>query len=370
MLVSMTTRCDQCGHESDTRYRFCGMCGAKLPAPAPPPPPSREETVSPPLSRQESPATRPVSGPSFLGLADEPASSVTYLLEDELSESHWGRTLVLLLFIAGLAAAGWHWRSDVRAYVTAHLAERPATSTADNTAVPSTAEAPEPPISASPSEVAPGMPSPTPGLDKPKTGAGDVPANPPKSQAAAAPNAGAAQNSGTAQNNAGNAQSTPATPQSSTPSAAATSQPVQPASKTDQAESDNDESAKTETPKAESAVSKRAKSRATAPVADDGDQLEAEGERYLYGTGVSSDCNRAVKDLTAASAQGSGKADSVLGTMYATGHCVSNDLPLAYRWFARALQKDPGNARLQRDLQVLWGQMSSDQRQIAMRSQP
>lgn len=365
MLVSMTTRCDQCGHESDTRYRFCGMCGAKLPAPAPPPPQPREETVPPPASRQESPAARPVSGPSFLGLADEPASSVTYLLEDELSESHWGRTLVLLLFIAGLAAAGWHWRSNVRAYVTAHLAEHPATSTADNTAAPSTAEAPEPPISASPSEVAPGMATPTQGLDKPKTGAGDVPVNPPKSQATAAPNAGAAQN------NAGNAaQSTSAAPQSSTPPAAANSQPVQPASKTDQDESGNDETAKTETPKEESAVSKRAKSRTAAPVADDGDQLEAEGERYLYGTGVAADCNRAVKDLTAASAQGSGKADSVLGAMYATGHCVSNDLPLAYRWFARALQKDPGNARLQRDLQVLWGQMSSDQRQIAMRSQP
>jgi len=55
--------------------------------------------------------------------------------------------------------------------------------------------------------------------------------------------------------------------------------------------------------------------------------------------------------------------------MYATGHCVSRDLPLAYRWFAMALQHDPGNTRLQSDLQVLWNQMTADERQIAMRRQ-
>jgi len=78
------------------------------------------------------------------------------------------------------------------------------------------------------------------------------------------------------------------------------------------------------------------------------------------------DCSRAQKDLQAAAGQGNTKAYSVLGTIYATGHCTDRDLPLAYHWFAKALQQDPGNTRLQRDLQVLWSQMTPDERQIAM----
>jgi hypothetical protein len=126
-----------------------------------------------------------------------------------------------------------------------------------------------------------------------------------------------------------------------------------------------------EAPKSEAAVAKGSKSRVKeAPAAStDADQLEAEGERYLYGTGVSANCSRAERDLQAAAEQGSSKADSVLATMYATGHCVSRDLPLAYRWFAMALKRDPGNTRLQRDLQVLWNQMTPDERQVAMRRQ-
>jgi hypothetical protein len=344
----MTVRCDQCGHESDARYRFCGMCGAKLPPPPPareiPPPPPREETV------------RPVSGPSFLGLADEPASSVTYLLEDELSESHWGRTLVLLIFLVAIAAAGWHWRSNVRAYVTAHLAEHPNNPQVE--ATPPAEPAAVPPVSTSASEVAPAVPAAPPGTDKPKTGAGDVnslpnpPAAAPGSSPAAPPTAEAQQNPAPAAN------------------ASAATQAPQPSSKSDQAENGGAEAAKTETPAAESGVSKHAKAHEAPPPADASEQLEASGERYLYGTGGAADCNRAQRDLAAAAEQGNSKADSVLGTMYATGHCVSHDLPLAYRWFARALQQDPSNSRLQRDLQVLWGQMSPDERQIAMRSQP
>src|SRR5271168_610470 len=109
MLVSMTLRCEQCGHENDSRYRFCGMCGAKLPLPA------RQNTA--PRADPEAPAApaRPVSGPSFLGLADEPTDPVSYLLEDEASTSHRGRYLVLAVLFAGVAAAGWHWRQDLRA---------------------------------------------------------------------------------------------------------------------------------------------------------------------------------------------------------------------------------------------------------------
>jgi hypothetical protein len=358
MLVSMTVRCDQCGHESDPRYRFCGMCGAKLPPPPPPPEPVAAKPV------REEPMRR-VSGPSFLGLADEPASSVTYLLEDEMSESHWGRSLVLLIILGALGAAGWHWRSEVRAYVVARLAQHPnnnsqpeQTSSGGAVSTSASETALQTPNASAPIENQNAATNQTPATP---AAAGQQPPAPPSNTAvsgeqnAAPAPAPAGQNSpaatsGTTQEPAGTAPA--ATSAKQEPKAAA-----EPATANEQA------------PKAEAATTKRAKSsvKETAAGNSGADQLEAEGEKYLYGTGVYANCSRAQKDLQAAAEQGSSKADSVMGTMYATGHCVSRDLPLAYRWFAMALQRDPGNTRLQRDLQVLWNQMTADERQIAMR---
>ena len=55
--------------------------------------------------------------------------------------------------------------------------------------------------------------------------------------------------------------------------------------------------------------------------------------------------------------------------MYATGHCVGRDLPAAYRWFARALREDPQNSRISADLQVLWRQMTPEEKQLATAKQ-
>ena len=107
------------------------------------------------------------------------------------------------------------------------------------------------------------------------------------------------------------------------------------------------------------------------PLTDESaDALEAQGENYLYGHGVQADCVRAGKHLLAAAARSNAKAQSVLGTMYATGHCVTRDVPTAYRWFAKALHQDPGNVRIQRDLEVLWAQMTEEERKVAMQTGP
>jgi TPR repeat protein len=95
------------------------------------------------------------------------------------------------------------------------------------------------------------------------------------------------------------------------------------------------------------------------------DSLVTEGEKYLYGNGVPENCARARKDLLAAAEHSNARAQSVLGTMYATGHCATRDLPVAYRWFARALHKDPSNTRIEQDLEILWRQMSPTERQIS-----
>jgi TPR repeat protein len=97
------------------------------------------------------------------------------------------------------------------------------------------------------------------------------------------------------------------------------------------------------------------------------DKLVADGERYLYGTGVPQSCDRARKNLFTASSNA--KAQSLLGAMYATGHCVNRDLPSAYRWFAKALHQEPGNERVARDLEVLWKQMTTAEKQAALRSE-
>lgn len=433
MLTAMLIRCEQCGHESAPRFHFCGMCGAKLPEPQPPGPPKafsslaqqtpkREPPLAPepprplpqesltsvgsepirpadperlrpwapdPLPSFRSEPTPPVSpepvrknepgrqvsGPSFLGLADDTGDSVSYLLEDELSESHWGRSAVLFLVLIGIGFAGWHWRNELRAYVSSRLAQRPANQSEPANSTDTSGAAPG-------SEVGAGMPSTgTNAADKPMTGVGGVADLPPASQAqaqnvpgtsaptatqnppAAAPDS--APNSTPSASSANAAAAAASPPAAAVPAASANQ--ANPDAASTQKSSGTTATAKSETPAA--LVTKRTKSSVSepAPAISDADQLEAQGERYLYGTGASASCSRAQSDLQLAADRGSAKADSVLGTMYATGHCVSRDLPLAYRWFAKALAQDPSNARLQRDLQVLWNQMTADERQLAMR---
>ncbi len=107
--------------------------------------------------------------------------------------------------------------------------------------------------------------------------------------------------------------------------------------------------------------------RQAAPSTDS--QLFAEGENYLYGNGVAQDCARAEKNLRIAAGHSNSPAESLLGTMYASGHCVGRDLPMAYRWYARALHHDPANTRIQSDLEVLWKQMTPAERRATQPGQ-
>jgi TPR repeat protein len=101
--------------------------------------------------------------------------------------------------------------------------------------------------------------------------------------------------------------------------------------------------------------------------ASEGEALLTQGERYLYGNGVAQNCGRAQNSLEAAADHGNSRALSDLATMYSTGHCVRRDLPTSYRWFVKALHQQPANARISTDLQVLWNQMTPEEKQAAMR---
>jgi TPR repeat protein len=113
--------------------------------------------------------------------------------------------------------------------------------------------------------------------------------------------------------------------------------------------------------------SSKVEARQVAPSATYEDKLVADGERYLYGNGVPQNCDRAQRNLLTAAQHANAKAETLVGAMYATGHCVTRDVPTAYRWFARALRQDPGNTRLARDLEILWKQMTTEERQIVQR---
>jgi TPR repeat protein len=91
------------------------------------------------------------------------------------------------------------------------------------------------------------------------------------------------------------------------------------------------------------------------------------GQKYLYGQGVPQSCSLAEKNLRISAQNSNFDAQSMLGAMYATGHCVAKDLPAAYRWFARASHLQPNNARIEQDLEVLWRQMTAEEKQTAIR---
>ena len=164
MPVVMLVKCEKCGYENFPQHRYCGMCASPLripgvPATQPPPAP----TGLPPVQHaapkyEERPATPPkeaalrqVSGPSFLGLGQEPAEdkSFSYLFEDE-TPSHRGRNVILILLLAAAAAAAiWHWRQDLRVVTdrlldTLPAAQKPAASNKTDATSPAPAPADSP----------------------------------------------------------------------------------------------------------------------------------------------------------------------------------------------------------------------------------
>jgi hypothetical protein len=365
MPVSMLVRCEKCGYENFPQHRFCGMCAAELrlsgrggAQPEPPPKRVPSPAVHPPvIASAKEVAPRQVSGPSFLGLGNEPAdtSSVSYLLEDE-SPSHRGRNLILILLLVAVAAAAWHWRQDVRAVAARFLSSPPHAANAGagdnqdpNSSSPAGSDSTSQAAPASGANAGTQVETPNPGAS---TKVDDQAAAP---QAQTAPPSVPA---GTVPSGAADSpQSPPA--EASTQPRPSDSAPAAAVPKPDEPEEAASQPAPAVTP-----PKVRTRPAASATGVDD---LEVQGEKYLYGNGVPENCARARKSLMAAAQRSNAKAQNVLGTMYATGHCATRDLPTAYRWFGRSLRQDPGNTRIEQDLKVLWNQMTPDERKLALR---
>ncbi|HZQ20029.1 MAG TPA: zinc-ribbon domain-containing protein [Terriglobales bacterium] len=367
--TAMYVKCTHCGYDNSPEYRFCGMCGAALTRPAAAEPAPAKEQPKPPNGGNGH--SEAVHGPSFLGLAEDPKVEFHYLYEDEQPRSKVGLVFVLIIVLGIGGYLAYQWRNGGFPFNRSYTASNSGTQS-----------------SASPSEVAPATnEDQQTHIDKPMTGAGDVlPSQPdqngqnqkPQGQAASKPSetdippANGAQQTQTTAN-----QPPPSTPRANATQAqsAAPEKPPQTAAQAEEAKSTppagvSEASRSTKEP-ARSPKPKPTPSRtaqAAAPASPEAD-LEATGERYLYGNGVPQNCTRAESSLRNAATRGNSKAQTVLGTMYATGHCVGRDLPTAYRWFARALHQEPQNGRISEDLQVLWRQMTPQEKQLAMAGQ-
>ena len=333
------------------------MCGASL-AHAPAPVKTPEKQVA---GNGGNGASENVHGPSFLGLAEDPKVEFHYLYEDEQSRSHVGLVVFLLIIFGAAGYLGWQWRHNGFPFNKLNASSSPSQS-------------------ASPSEVTPAQSQDQQThIEEPMTGAGDVLPTQPDQKT---PDTGKTTDVPVENGKAGaptekdippNGASNPATPAPDKAQKSAASEDNSTEKTTEEAKATPPPppAAKTRTPKAASRNTAKptpaqptAAAAAAAPSSPDAD-LELAGERYLYGNGLPQNCPRAESSLRTAATHGNTKAQTVLGTMYATGHCVGRDLPTAYRWFARALHQEPQNSRISADLQVLWRQMTPQEKQLA-----
>ena len=322
-----------------------GRASAAIPVatPVPTPPQSRPEPARPAPTNGDM-----IHGPSFLGLSEDsselperPRVEFNYLYEEEPTSSHAGLIAVLLLLIGAGGFFAWQWRHHgfpFNQFEAASSSSTPAPAGAAPDASQGQVTQADKPV------------------EKPATRAGDVlPTEPGQQEPGQQTDASGKSADAPAreESNAASPGDTTTSPAKGTEKAAANSPPASPRKSRGAKLEPTHTSAKS--PRVETAAL------ATSPDAD----LELAGERYLYGSGLPQNCVRAESSLRTAATHGNPKAQTVLGTMYATGHCVGRDLPTAYRWFARALHQDPQNSRISADLQVLWRQMTAEEKQLA-----
>jgi hypothetical protein len=326
-----------------------------------------------------------ISGPSFLGLSDPPtsgkraslnadprsrSSNLDYLLEDD--EEHRGGAGKFFLILLALALAvgfGYlRWKNQGLPWL--HLSPSKPAATAQNSDTTDTSSA-APAPSADNSAPAAASPSPsttTTPAQHAEPGAGQQPA-PDASSATAAP---AAANPAPAAD-AGNppAAAAPATGDATAASDASNSSPA--AASAPPADAAK-EPAKESAPEAADTTPAPPKPKKPAPapkphagVSSTPSDPVSEAQKYIYGRGVTQDCERGMRLLKPAAAQANPKAMTEMGALYSAGLCTPHDLPTAYRWFAMALRKEPDNQAIQTDLQKLWSEMTQPERQLAIK---
>lgn len=275
--------------------------------------------LSPPVRIHDRVPNR-ITGPSFLGLSDEPGARSeegSYLLEDESeSGSSWPGYLMtaILVILALLAIRNW---GDIRTFASERFG---ASDSSKHLTQPERVTAGNQPPQSSSDTAAVSTSTPSAeGADSPKK-------EPEQSAKLDKPDLDK--------------------PQSD-------AQPLE-------ATGDSADETASSAPKPSSR-----KPAAAAPVYDNS-QLD-EAQKYLQGRGVPQDCNRGLELLRNAAKQPNPKARTQMAALYMSGHCVTQDAAQAYTWFSRAQELEPRNRLIERNMDSLWARMSDEERRKVLR---
>jgi hypothetical protein len=342
-------RCPYCGNENPGDHRFCGMCGRPLVE-------TRAEPTTTPVAREPEP---PTPAPAYtggifnLGAPSDKGRDLDYLLEDD--EEHKSNTGLIFLTIVALGLVvglGWlRWRNGSfpsLKSLTSSSQPKPAAPTDSSAQPPTGSEQPNP---------APGSTAqpPAPATDV-ATQPSVAPANPQATETTIPP----------AISNASPTPTATATPDA-TAAAASAPPPTHDSTSEEIPDKSPAPAAEAATPPPAPAKPKPAAKAAPKPASKVTDPVVI-GEHYLYGSqGFPQNCERGLRYVKPAADQSNPKAMITMGALYATGHCLSRDLPTAYRFFALALRGDPENVALRQNTERVWKQMTAEERKQAIR---
>ena len=369
----VSTKCESCGYVNEPGMKFCGMCGTRVERriaqrrgasdearaeaianaqlPSPEVGGRKPARVAAPVAVEETAPVSPrrgetaifrdepgrkdavhsesgdgghISGPSFLGLNAQPGSSndVEYLLEDEPSGGGL-RKLILLLILAAIAGLLFvQWRSSFRAN-------------------------PKP----GPTKVEPSTPAPGP--------QGSNAAQPPAVQSA--PYSGATKSAATG---AAAVSDAAAAIDATVPKAQPTS--LEESTGPSAPLNASDDTSDKRPPKDEALPNADSKSPEEAKIPDYKPSAAlVRAQQYIRGTGVQQNCEQGLLYLKAATDKSDPGAAIQMGALYSSGLCVKQDRVMAYRWFNSAHELQPANMWIQKNMDQLWAQMSSQERRLA-----
>jgi hypothetical protein len=88
-------------------------------------------------------------------------------------------------------------------------------------------------------------------------------------------------------------------------------------------------------------------------------------DRYIRGDGVPRSCEQALVLLKTAATKENARARNRLASLYAAGSCVRRDRAEAYRWMSSALAANPNSQWTQQNRDLLWQQMTPEERSQA-----
>ena len=88
-------------------------------------------------------------------------------------------------------------------------------------------------------------------------------------------------------------------------------------------------------------------------------------DMYVKGDGVPRSCEQAVVLLKTAATKENALARNRLASMYSSGTCVQRNRVEAYRWLSSALLADPNSEWAQQHRNLLWQQMTPEERTSA-----